>query len=61
MWQLDTTLFSMLIQGGLCDQHGNVWRSDPTHTYTVEVTLTNKEVVWTAMCYIPLDINAYFY
>ena len=45
MWQLDTTLFSMLIQGGLCDQHGNVWRSDPTHTYAVEVTLASTEVL----------------
>ena len=49
MWQLDTTLFSMLIQGGLCDQHGNVWRSDPSHVYAVEVTLASREVLqWLA-------------
>lgn len=44
MWQLDTTLFSMLIQRGLSDQHGNVWRADKRHYYAIEVTLTGREV-----------------
>ena len=39
LWQVDTILFSLLIQGGLCDSQGRVWRNDPSQLYAVEVTL----------------------
>ena len=44
MWQLDITLFSMMIQGGLSDSKGRVWRRHPDHMYAIEVTRTDKEV-----------------
>jgi len=41
---MDTTLFSMLIQGGLSDSRGRVWRLHPSQTYAIEITLTAKQV-----------------
>ena len=45
MWQLDTVIFSMFIQGGLFDQKGNIWRIGHNHTFAIELTLTAKEVL----------------
>ena len=44
LWQLDTTLFSMMLQGGLSDSQGRVWRRHPSQMYAIEVTQTAKEV-----------------
>ena len=44
MWQLDTSLFSMMIQGGLSDSQGRVWRRHSSQMYAIEVTPTAKEV-----------------
>ena len=41
---MDTILFSLLIQGGLCDSQGRVWRNHPTQFYAIEVTV--PEVWW---------------
>jgi hypothetical protein len=37
--QSDTILFSLLIQGGLCDSQGRVWRNHPSQLYAIEVTI----------------------
>ena len=39
LWQVDTILFSLLIQRGLCDSQGRVWRNHSTQLYAIEVTL----------------------
>ena len=41
---MDSILFSLLIQGGLCDSQGRVWRNHPTQLYAIEVTV--PEVWW---------------
>ena len=38
LWQVDTILFSLLIQRGLCDTQGRVWRNHSTQLYAIEVT-----------------------
>lgn len=42
MWQLDTALFSMLIQGGISDNQGLVWRLHPSQMCAIEVTITKQ-------------------
>ena len=44
LWQVDTILFSLLIQRGLCDSQGRVWRNHPSQLYAIEVTLPEPEV-----------------
>ena len=52
MWQLDTTLFSMMIQGGLSDSQGRVWRRHSSQMYAIEVTPTAKEVLYKHTQYV---------
>jgi hypothetical protein len=42
LWQVDTILFSLLVQGGLCDSQGRVWRNHPTQLYAIEVTTPER-------------------
>ena len=39
LWQMDTILFSLLVQRGMCDSQGRVWRNRSTQLYAIEVTL----------------------
>ncbi|CAI8017205.1 E3 ubiquitin-protein ligase rnf213-alpha [Geodia barretti] len=40
LWQMDTVLFSLLINRGLCDSQGRVWRNHPSQLYAIEVTVS---------------------
>ena len=44
LWQVDTILFSLLVQRGLCDSQGHVWRSHSSQLYAVEVTQPERQV-----------------
>ena len=46
LWQVDTILFSLLIQRGLCDSQGRVWRNQPSQLYAIEVTVPEVNLLF---------------
>ena len=54
LWQVDTILFSLLVQRGLCDSKGRVWRNHSSQLYAVEVTVPELQVSNIRLCDIVL-------
>ena len=49
LWQMDTILFSLLVQRGFCDSQGRVWRNHPTQLYAIEVTIPEVKILITTL------------
>lgn len=55
---MDTILFSLLVQRGLCDSQGRVWRNDSSQLYVIEVTVPESQV---SMWYVSGEVEGRCY